>query len=227
MADSETVDQALSGPVGVLVSAFSSIFGGSEDSLTFGRGVLVQGEGFVLREIDESLTEAQKAAQFVETRPAVAKDSLLSDVQGLVEGLEGALDFVLPQSFPLPDLLEKLADLLLKPSYDPSKACLAPAPLLRDLLDLALGRITGGIDAIVGKVGQTIWDVLTPAGAQGEELDGFVESILADPVTAALNWILGKRGQIDCVATGSLSVGESVLETVRRRLEEALGKVLA
>ena len=154
-------------------------------------------------------------------------ERVVDEVESVVEQLGEVLDFVASPSFALPELLEKLADLLLNPSYDPAKPCLAPAPLLRDLLDLALGKITGGIRAIVGEVAQTAWDFLLPAGIEGEDLTRFVESILADPVTAALNWILGKRGQIDCVVTGGLSVGESVLETQVRRLDEALTGVLS
>jgi hypothetical protein len=210
----------------VVVAAITAIFNAGDQSLTHGRGVISKEEGFILTAIDESLTEAEQAALFVETRPAVAKDSLIADVEGLYEDLEGALEFILPQSLGLPELLEKLAGLLINPTYDPAKACLAPAPLLRDLLDLALGKITGGIDAIVGKVAQTAWDFLLPAGIEGDDLGRFVESVLADPVTAALNWILGKKAQIDCVVTGGLAVGEGVLETQVRRLEEALAEAI-
>jgi hypothetical protein len=210
-----------------VVGAITAILNAGEQTLTHGRGVIDKEEGFILRDIDTSLSQAEQDALFVETRPAVAKDSLIADVEGLYEELEGAIDFILPESLDLPELLEKLSGLLLKPTYVPGEPCLAPAPLLRDLLDVALGKIAGGIDAMVRKVGQTAWDFLLPAGIEGDDLGRFVESILADPVTAALNWILGKKGQIDCPVEARLGVGTGVLNTIMERLDKALSEVLA
>ena len=181
-------------------------------------------EGLV-EEMNEYLSGTR--AGVVERPPVSESDlaRLASELQGVQAALGGALDFILPGSIDLPGWLEKLSGLLLKPSYVPGEPCLAPAPLLRDLLDIALGKITGGLDAVVTQVGQSVWDFLLPAGVEGEGLGHFVESILADPVTAALNWILGKQAQIECVVTGGLSVGEGVLETQVRRLEEAVAGV--
>lgn len=226
MVEQPPSQPGLGGPAGVVVGAISAIVSSGDESLTFGRGVISKEEGFILRDLEDSLTDAQKEARFVETRTAQAKDTLTSSVQGLIDGLEGALDFSLPQSLDLPGLLEKLAGLLLKPTYVPGEPCLAAAPLLRDLLDVALGKITGGLDALVSKVGETVWDFLLPAGVEGEDLTRFVESILADPVTAVLNWILGKKAQIDCPVDASVGVGVGVLEDQVRRLEEALTEAI-
>ena len=218
------------GPTGgaiVISAAIKAITSAGEQTLTFGRGIIDREEGFILRDIDESLSEAEQAALFVDTRPVAAKDVLLANVEALYEELEEALDFRLGQSFPLPDLLETLSDLLLNPTYTPGEPCLAPAPLLRDLLDMALGKVAGGVGALIGKVGQSVWDFLLPAGVEGEGLTHFIESILADPVTAALNLILGQRSKIDCGVIGELGVGQRVFETVIERLEGALTEALA
>lgn len=145
----------------------------------------------------------------------------------LLEDLGGALDFVLPHTLSIEGLLEKLSELLLKPPRVPGEPCLAPTPLLRDLLDVALGKIRGGIGATVAKVGKSVLDLLTPAAATGADLAHFVQSILADPVTAALNLVLGMQDQIDCEVEGELSVGESVLEAGLKRLVGVIGEALA
>lgn len=151
----------------------------------------------------------------------------LPHVGDLLEALGGAVDFVLPHTLSVEGLLEKLSALLLQPPRGPGEPCRAPTPLLRDLLDVALGRIAGGIGATVAKVGKSVLDLLTPAAAEAADLAHFVQSILADPVTAALNLVLGMQGQIDCEVTARKDVGESVIEVGFKRLvgfiEEALG----
>jgi hypothetical protein len=175
----------------------------------------------------DGLVTLEDVAQGKEIRlPGIVND-LSADVESLYAELEGAIDFTTAQSFPMPGLLETLSDFLLNPSYDASKPCLAPAPLLSDLLDMALGKVVGVIDATVAKVGQSVWDWLLPAGIEGDSLTGFVESVLADPVTAALNFVLGQRDRIDCVVTGEVSVGENVLEMLLRRLQGVLAEALA
>lgn len=127
-----------------------------------------------------------------------------------------------PQALSLEGLLGTLAQLLLQPTRVPGEPCLAPAPLLRDLLDLALGRLGGGLDAIFGKVGATVEDLLLPGFAAAEDLAHFVQAVLDDPITAALNLVLGQRNQIDCVVEGGLGVAESVFQTGVRHLEEKI-----
>lgn len=186
-------------------------------------------------QLDQSILSNTDGAHYLQDDSAAifayqageAVERLVDEIAQVSEGLEGALDFTQAQSFPLPDLLGKLSEFLLNPTYVPGEPCLAPAPLLRDLLDMALGKVVGGIDALIGKVAQSAWDLLLPAGVEGDDLTRFVESILADPVTAALNFVLGKRSQIDCVVTGGLGVGQRVIETVIERLEGALTEALA
>ena len=226
MAEGENGGPGPGGGSFVIASAIRAITSAGEQTLTHGRGVIDREEGFILRDIDQSLSEAEQAALFVETRPAAAKDALIADVESLYEELTEALEFGLPQALPLPGLLEKLSELLLGATYDPAKPCLAPAPLLRDLLDMALGRVAGLLGETVAKVGRSVWDFLLPAGVEEDGLTHFIESILEDPVTAALNLILGQRARIDCVTTGELSVGEGVIGMVRMHLDGALAEAL-
>ena len=182
------------------------------------------------RALDE-LIIAMAAAQGIEIAPSElgveTLESLESEVRSLFEDLGGALAHVLPQPFSLGGLLEKLSALLLDPPRGPDQPCRAPAPLLRDLLAVALGRVTGGLGAIIGKVGSTVQDLLLPAAAKGDDLDRFVQAILDDPVTAALNLVLGMRNQIDCEVTARKDVGESVIEAGFKRLVGFVEKVLA
>ncbi len=145
----------------------------------------------------------------------------------LLEDLGKAVDFVLPHTLSLEGLLEKLSELLLKPARGPDEPCRAPTPLLRDLLDVALGKIRGEIGSTVAKVGKTVLDLLTPAAATGADLAHAVQSVLADPVTAALNLVLGMQSQIDCEVGAALGVGESVLETGLKRLVGVIEEALA
>lgn len=131
-------------------------------------------------------------------------------------------DFISTESFPLPDLLHTLAQLLLNPAREPGEPCLAPAPLLRDLLDLALGRVGGVLSDTVLAVGSTIQDLLIPAFAEGQALDHFIQAVLDDPITAALNLVLGQRDKIDCEVAGGLGAAAGVIETGIRRLTEAV-----
>lgn len=185
--------------------------------------------GVTGRELDE-LIIAMAATQGIEiTLEQLAigtPESVAFAFERVAAELGGFLDPLLPHSFPLSGLLEKLADLLLNPARKPGEPCLAPTPLLRDLLDLALGKVSGAIGATLNKVKQTAADLLFPAFAKGEELARSVQAVLADPITAALNLVLGHRGQIDCEVEAGLGVGESVIETQIRRLEKALAGIL-
>ena len=221
-----TVELATGGGVNVIRAALTAIITSSNNSLTFGRGVVDATKGYVLRDLRENLAEAKKQRRQVETREAVSVESITGEVHALHEALGESLDFIIPESVSLPGLFEKLSGLILNPTYVPGVPCLAAAPLLGDLLDVVLGKIAGGIDAAIAKVGETVWDFLLPAFGTVEGLTRDVESILADPITAALNWILGKQGQIDCPVDASLGAGIGVLETVMDRLTEALVEAL-
>ncbi len=159
-------------------------------------------------------------------REGVSTDTLASEVSELSAELSEALDFILPQSVDLPGLLETMADLLLTPPRLPGEPCLAPAPLLRDLLDIALGKLKGVLGETVTKATDFVRDLILPAFAEGEELAGFIESVLDDPITAALNLILGQRAKIDCVVEGGLGVGIEVINTAIDRLVEKLMGIL-
>lgn len=210
----------------VLVPAITAIVNAGEAGLTFGRGVVDASRGYVLRAVDENLSEAEKLEQFVFTRPAIAKTEFGVAAEPLMGELEEVLQFVLPQTSLLPEPFQTLADLLLHPTYVPGEACRAPTPLLRDLLDVALGRITGGLDAIFTQAKGSVLDFLLPAFGKAEELDQAVQAILADPVTAALNLVLGQQGPIECVVDARLGVGIDVIGTQIKRLEGALAEVL-
>lgn len=152
---------------------------------------------------------------------------LITDASDLHVEFDSLADFLGPLAFPLPELLQKLSQLLLHPSRMPGEPCLAPAPLLRDLLDLALGKLGGVIGETVAQVGSTLQELLIPAFIEGKDLSHFIQAILDDPITAALNLVLGQRAKIDCEVAGSLGVAESVIETGIKRLEKALAEALA
>lgn len=160
-------------------------------------------------------------------REGASVEILESAARDLLKDLGDAADFVLPHTLSVEGLLEKLSELLLKPPRIPGEPCLAPTPLLRDLLDVALGKIRGGIGATVAKVGQTVLGLLTPAAIEGDDLAHFVQAILDDPITAALNLILGMQNQIDCEVTARKDVGESVIEMGFKRLVGFIEKALA
>lgn len=143
------------------------------------------------------------------------------------EDLTEFLGFMSPQALSLENLLEKLSQLLLVPTRRPGEPCLAPAPLLRDLLDLALGKIDGVFGTVFAKVGATVEDLLLPGFAAAEDLADFVQAILDDPITAALNLVLGQRSQIDCVVEGSLEAAAGVFGSQIRHIEEALTGALS
>ena len=177
-------------------------------------------------QLDFSIRAAQASLGI--SAPVVPSPTVsVSEPPVVAEALSGFLDLITPHSFPLEGLLETLSNLLLNPSRVPGEPCLAPTPLLNDLLDLALGKIQGGIDAIFGKVGSTVLDLLIPAAATGDDLAGAIQAVLDDPITAALNLVLGAQNQVDCVVTAHKDVGESVIEVGFKRLvrfvEEALG----
>ena len=138
---------------------------------------------------------------------------------GLVHGVRLALflgsTVVLLESWDADRALELMA-------REKAAYCILTPTLLRDLLDIALGRLEGGIGAMAVTVGQTVEDFLLPAAATGADLAHFVQAILDDPITAALNLVLGQRNQIDCVVEGGLGVAESVFATGVRHLEEKI-----
>lgn len=173
------------------------------------------------------MTRAARAALEVLTPGVPSPRGVAAPAAAPLAELGGFLDFIHPQSFPLEGLLETLSQLLLNPSRVPGEPCLAPTPLLSDLLDLALGKLQGGIGAIFGKVGSTVLDLLLPAATTGDDLGRFVQAILDDPITAALNLVLGARNQTDCVVEAGLGVGASVIETQVMHLEARLLEVLA
>jgi hypothetical protein len=222
----ETWELALGGPVGTLTAAITAIATAGNESLTHNRGVIDLLRGYILTPIDQSLSAAEQQALHVNTRPAIRIGELIAAPGQMRDELQEVLDFVLPPSIDLPELLENLARDLLHPTYIPGEPCRAPTPLLRDLLDVALGRVTGGIDATIRKVGQTVEDLLFPAFGTAQDLARDVQSILADPVTAALNMVLGQRGAIECGVDASLGVGIGVVETGIERLVRFITKAL-
>ena len=132
-----------------------------------------------------------RLAEFLGVIPPIVEGGSTLLVTG-PEDVHAELDFTdsfisTQGAFPLPELLDTLAHLLLQPSRVPGEPCLAPAPLLKDLLDLALGRFGGVIGDILREVGGSVQDLLIPAFATGQGLNHSIQAILDDPITAALN----------------------------------------
>lgn len=184
-------------------------------------------EGVPVPTAGGAISPAEELVAGVPGREGASVEILESAARDLLKDLGDAVDFVLPHTLSVEGLLEKLSELLLKPPRVPGEPCLAPTPLLRDLLDVALGKIRGGIGATVAKVGQTVLGLLTPAAIQADDLAHFVQAILDDPITAALNLVLGMQNQIDCEVTARKDVGESVIEAGFKRLVGFIEKALA
>ena len=178
-------------------------------------------------DFDENLIIGTITVRDVTVRFPETVDDLASEISALHEELSGFIDFITPASLSLEGLLEKLSQLLLFPQRAAGDPCLAPAPLLRDLLDLALGKAFGLLGSTAVNVAQGVEDFLFPAFAQVEDLERFIQAVLDDPITAALNLILGQRNKIDCVVEGGLGVGAQVIEFGIERIEDALGAILS
>lgn len=179
-------------------------------------------EDSVLVEIANSLGLAANGEQAVSSHVLARLDDLFAGQQLLYRELGEALNFTGTHESLFPNPLEKLAKLLLDPLYIPGEPCRAAPPLLRDLLDIALGRTEGGVDAIIREVDATAEDHLLPAFGTAEELARNVQSILDDPITAALNMVLGQQAKIECGVDASLGVGFEVIQTGIEKLEAAL-----
>ncbi len=134
---------------------------------------------------------------------------------------------VLPESSLFPEPFGTMIELLLNPPRLPGDPCLAPAPLLRDILDIALGRIDSGLNGIFAKVGATVEGLMLPSFGGAEDLAKSVQAVLDDPITAALNMILGQRARIECEVGGSLSVGAGVIQTGIERIQKEIAELLA
>jgi len=152
---------------------------------------------------------------------------LAEKAQQLLADIRGTATSIVARSLPDSRLVQTLSQLLLNPSRVLGEPCLARAPLLRDLLDLTGLRGEGVLREKVQQIADGFLDFFVPAAATGADLGHFVQAILADPITAALNLVSGQRSQIDCVVTAGLGVGEDVIETQIRHLEEALAEHLS
>ena len=182
-------------------------------------------EGVRRDNLEDILAAAEIGAELTErARPSTlllagGADALHTDVLEF-------LDFVEPQSLSLQDVILTLSGFLLEPTRLPGEACLAPAPLLRDLLDIGLGKLKTGLGATLSEVGGSVKDLLLPGFTALGDLGSFVQATLDDPITAALNLVLGQRDKIDCVVEGSLSVGADVIDSSTERLTDSLEVLL-
>ncbi len=226
------VDPARYGPIrtyiyGPIIEAYWQAIDSGAEPLTPAREFLdslagitpgSKSAGANIAEIRADIIEAQK-------RPlALSVGPVILDLQ---EGLGDALDFMLPQLGIPPDLFDLFADLLFDPPRVPGEPCRAAPPLLRDLLDMALGRGAAIIGQILGQVGSTVEDALLPAFGTAQDIADAVAAVLDDPITAAFNMILGQQAQIECETDASLGVGVGVIEEQIRRLEKELSEALA
>lgn len=208
----------ISGAVNTVVDAVTLITTAGAESLTHGRGVVDAERGYIVRAIDDKLSQAEQDAQFVASRPAKLKGDPVTTTQDIFEELQAALNFTLPSTSLLPEPFQTFADLLLFPTFTPGEPCKAPAPLLKDLLDIALGRIDGGIDQIIAGTRGSVMDAMIPGFGAVEEIGDAVERVMEDPVTAALNLILGQKAHIDCETDAALGVGDRVIGSATERL---------
>ena len=225
-AEEEEADSFIDTAVDFLSDIGEAIVTGLGATLTFVGDTLstaTAGITATSREIDLVIPRARViAARFLRLRMKEAA----AELENLQGGIVEALQFGVPAPALPEDLFEKLAELLINPTRIPGEPCLAPAPLLRDLLDLALGRAGGVLGDIFGSVGETVEDFLFPAFGTAEALAGSVQAVLDDPITAALNLILGQRGKIECETVGEVGVGVGVIERQIKRLEDALAGAL-
>lgn len=171
----------------------------------------------------------QELAIFLNVVPPPLEPGSPLLVQGstdLAEALAVLRDFNSTQSFPIGDVLATFSNLLLSPTRVPGEKCLAPAPLLRDLLDLSLGKIGGLIPDVLTSVIGGVQDLLIPAFTDAVSLTRFVQAVLDDPITAALNLVLGQRNQIECIVEGALGVADAVFDAETQRLIDLTDGIL-
>lgn len=154
-------------------------------------------------------------------------NALAHGIGDLLGTLPGAIKSVSAPSTLSAESIKAMGEAVLAPPPRPEEACLAPAPLLRDLLDLGLTKAAALLDQVTGGISARFINALTPAFATGESLTRAIQSILADPVTAALNLVLAKGRQVDCQVTAHKDVGESAIEMAFKRLVGFVDKVLA
>ena len=226
------VDPARYGPIrtyvyGPVIEAYWQAIDSGAEPLTPARAFLDSLAGITPGDESAGVNIAEIRADIIEQqkRPVdFAVGPLDLDVEAAIQD---ALDFVIPQLGLPPDLVEMFADLLLNPTYVPGEPCKAAPPLLRDLLDMALGQGAGVVDWIVGKVGSTVENSILPSFSTAQVLADSIQAVLDDPITAAFNMILGQRGQIECPVEASLGVGVDIIETQIRRLEKELSEALA
>lgn len=148
-------------------------------------------------------------------------------VRDLLGGISVAVETKTVSALPDATSIKAMSEQAITPPRPLTDPCVAPASALRDLLDLGLARIEGALGFPVRDVVNSILSLLTPAAATGENLNRFVESILADPVTALLNLVRGQESQVRCLVEAHLGVGAGVIETQIRRLQAVLAEVLA
>lgn len=159
---------------------------------------------------------------------------ILDQIQALARGVRDLLGTisagcgsVSASSLPSTESIKAMSEVVLAPPRGPDEPCFAPASLLSDLLDLGLTKAAALLDQVTGGISARFINALTPAFATGESLTRAIQGILADPVTAALNLVLGLEDQIDCQVVAHKDVGEGVIEMAFKRLVGFVDKVLA
>jgi len=181
---------------------------------------------FTIAIIEDKLEASPGDQDLLDQLEALQTEITVFTPELILQALTEALDFGVLQSDALPGVFKKLAELLIDPTRTPGEPCLAPAPLLRDLLDLALGRAGGAFGEILSGVRETVEDFILPGFGGAQVLADSVQKVLEDPITAALNLILGQRGKIECETVGGVAVGVGVIERQIKRLEDALAEAL-
>lgn len=154
-------------------------------------------------------------------------DALGFGIRDLLRTLPGAIKTKAAPSRLSTESIKAMSEVVLAPPPDPEKACLAPASLLQDLLDLGLTKAAALLDQVTGGISARFINALTPAFATGESLTRTIQAILADPVTAAFNLVLGTGRKVDCQVTAHKDVGEGAIEMAFKRLVGFVDKVLA
>ena len=153
--------------------------------------------------------------------------ALARGVRDLLGSISGVVEAKTVSALPDATSIKAMSEQAITPSRPLTEPCLAPAPTLRDLLDLGLARIEGVLGLNFREIANSVLSLLTPAAATGDSLTRSIQSILADPVTALLNLIRGQESQVECLIKAHIGIGEGEIEGVIHELEAVLAETLA
>jgi hypothetical protein len=209
----------------VLGGAFDALFGPDEGNKST-RAKVLSRSGYTVFPIDPTLPLTHPRNTIFGLRPAKLIGGAVLEPKVIIEELPEVVTFPIPRAPELPESFKKFAEAILNPTYIPGQPCIAQTPLLKDLLDVILGREGVRLGEIFQEARQTVEDLILPAEGTVQEITDAVEAVLDDPITAALNMVLGQKAKIDCETDASLGFGFGTIVRGVEKLEKAIEELL-